>query len=279
MLGILGIELTNRLSKTALNFPAGNLVGLPTDEELVSFFTDIHYQGPIDLTKLSKSLLVDEWSCFFDTLIKVFSNCTKTSFSNIPSLLQYIGFAVANNRRINFAQLTWHVMVRRIIASKRDFGLGNKVSCYYPRFFSVILHHVLSPEHMALFNNSPFEVAQTTTKKFYTRLATSLKFTNVPCCCYSLLIQLTYNLPVIQTQPHVHQPPVDQSTQVGVSTPLQVNPPVSGATQVESQEDVRADQGIVEPQSPTQVIEPNTESYTHPTQTSRPKTPREEKNE
>ena len=35
--------------------------------------------------------------------------------------------------------------------------------------------------------------------------------------------------------------------------------------------DVRADQGIVEPQSPTQVLEPNTE--TQSTQTSRPKLP------
>ena len=256
--------------RTALNFPADNLVGLPTDEELVSFFTYIHYQGPIDLTKLYKSLFVDEWSCFFVTLIKMFANCTKTSCSNIPSLFQYIGFAVVNNRRINFAQLTWHVMVRRIIASKRDFGPGNKVSCYYPRFLSVILHHVLSPEHMALFNNSQFEVAQTTTKKFYTRLATSLKFTNVPVVVTPHLSNYI-QLPVIQTQPPVHQPPVDQSTQVGVSTPLQVNPPFSGATQVEFQEDVRDAQGIVEPQSPTQVIEPNTESYTHPTQTSRPK--------
>ena len=92
--------------RTALNFPADNLVGLPTDQELVSFFNDINYQGPVDLTRLSKSLLVDEWSSFFDTLIKVFANCAKISFSNIPSLLQYIGFAVAYNRRINFAQLT-----------------------------------------------------------------------------------------------------------------------------------------------------------------------------
>ena len=180
--------------RIALNFPADNLVGLPTDEELISFFNDIHYQGPVDLTKLSKSLLVDEWSCFFDTLIKVFANYTKTSFSNIPSLLQYTGFAVAHNRRINFTQLTWHVMMRRIITSKRDFGMGNKVSCYYPRFLSVILHHVLSPEHMALFNNNPFEVAQTTKKKFYTRLGTSLKYTNVPVVVtphLSNFIQLT----------------------------------------------------------------------------------------
>ena len=89
--------------RAALNFPADNLVGLSTDQELVSFFTDIHYQGPVDLTRLSKSLLVDEWSSLFDTLIKVFANCTKTNFSNIPSLLQYIGYAVAYNRRINFA--------------------------------------------------------------------------------------------------------------------------------------------------------------------------------
>ena len=103
---------------------------------------------------------------------------------------------------------------------------------------------------MAFFNNSPFEVAQTTTKKFYTRLATSLKFTNVSVIVTPHLSNYI-QLPVIQTQPHVHQPPVDQSTQAGVSTPLQVNPHISGATQDESQGDVRADQGIVEPQSPT----------------------------
>ena len=265
--------------RAALHFPTENLVNLPSDQELVSFFTNINYQGPLDLTRLSKSNLVDEWSCFFDTLIKVFTNCTKTSFSNIPSLLQYIGFAVANNQRINFAQLIWHVMVRRIIASKRDFGLGNKVSCYYPRFLSIILNHILSPEHVALFNNSAFEVAQTTTKKFYTRLATSLKFTNVHVVVTPYLSNYIH-LPVIQTQVHtVPQPPVDQSTQAGVSTPLQVIPPISGSSQTESQVDTRADQGIVEPQSPTQVIEPNTESYIPTQSTSRPKLPVRRKKE
>ena len=173
---------------------------------------------------------------------------------------------------INYAPLTWHVMVRRIIAAKRDFGLGNKVSCYYTRFLSLILHHVLSLEHMALFNNSLFEVAQTTTKKCFTRLATSLKYTNVHVVVTPHLSKYI-QLPVIQTQPHVHQPPVDQSTQAGVSAPIHVTPSVSGATEVQSQVDVRADQGIVEPQSPSQVIEPNTETQTHPTQTNRPKLP------
>ena len=66
---------------------------------------------------------------------------------------------------------------------------------------------------------------------------------------------------------------MDQSTQVGVSTPLQVISPISGSSQAESEVDVRADQGIVEPQSPTQVIEPNTESYIPTQSTSRPKLP------
>ena len=258
--------------RAALNFPSDNLVNLPSDQELVSFFSNINYQGPLDLTKLSKSNLVDEWSCFFDTLIKVFANCTKTSFSNISSLLQYIGFAVANNQRINFAQLIWHIMVRRITAAKRDHGLGNKVQCYYPRFLSIILNHILSPEHTALFNNSAFEVSQTTNKKFYTRLATSLKYTNIPVVVTPYLSNYIH-LPVIQTQQvhQVPQPPVDQSTQAGVSTPLQVLHPISGSSVTESQVDARADQGIVEPQSPTQVIEPHTESNIPQQSTSRPK--------
>ena len=76
-------RIDESLVGAALNFPTDNLVNLPSDQKLVSFFININYQGPVDLTKISKSHLVDEWSCFFDTLIKVFVNCTKTSFSNI----------------------------------------------------------------------------------------------------------------------------------------------------------------------------------------------------
>ena len=80
-------QIDKLVVRAALKFPSDNLVNLPSDQELVSFFTNINYQGPLDLNKLSKSNLVDEWSCFFDTLIKVFVNCTKTSFSDISSLL------------------------------------------------------------------------------------------------------------------------------------------------------------------------------------------------
>ena len=123
---------------------------------------------------------------------------------------------------------------------------------------------------MALYNSSPFEVAQTTTKKFFTRLATSLKFTNVPVVVTPYLSNFI-QLPTIQTQPPVPQPPVDQSTQAGVSAPRQViSPPSAADLNVESQVDVRTDQGIVAPQSPSQVIEPNSETLP---QTSRPKLP------
>ena len=46
---------------------------------------------------------------------------------------------------------------------------------------------------------------------------------------------------------------MDSSTQADSSAQIQVLPPISGSHVTESQEDVRADQGIVEPQSPTQV--------------------------
>ena len=54
----------------ALNFSNGNFVNLPYDQDLMSFFSNINYQGVVDLTKLSKSNLVNEWDCFFDTLAK-----------------------------------------------------------------------------------------------------------------------------------------------------------------------------------------------------------------
>ena len=150
----------------ALNFPSGNFVNLSYDHDLISFFNNINYQGPVDLTKISKSNLVNEWDCFFDTLAKVFSNFTKTSFHNISSLLQYIDFTVANNQRINLAQLIWSLMVKRINTTKKDHGLGSKVQCYYPRFLTLILNYLLTPEHKALFDNSAFEIPLTTHKSF-----------------------------------------------------------------------------------------------------------------
>ena len=138
----------------ALNLPTDNLLSLPSDQDLTSIFQIINYQGHIDLTRLSKSNLVTKWDCFFDTLTKVFSNCTKISFHNIQSKLQYSGYIVAYNQRINLARPIWTPMVRRLFTAKRDLTLGNKVQCYYPRFLTLILNHILSPAHKAIFDNS-----------------------------------------------------------------------------------------------------------------------------
>ena len=53
---------------------------------------------------------------------------------------------------------------------------------------------------------------------------------------------------------------MDQSTQAGSSTPLQVLSPFLGTGVSEPQVGGRADQGVVEPQPLTHVIEPNTKS-------------------
>ncbi|KAK1356704.1 hypothetical protein POM88_049960 [Heracleum sosnowskyi] len=139
----------------ALHFPRDNFVNLPSEADLIQIFTNIHYQGQIDLVKLSKSNLVSEWDLFFDTLAKVFSNCTKTNFHNIPSLLQNIGFAVANNLRINFGHLIWNHLVRRVLVAKSDHSSGRKVKCFYPRFLTIMINHVLTDEHKQLFSLVP----------------------------------------------------------------------------------------------------------------------------
>ena len=116
-------------------------------------------------------------------------------------------------------------MVRRIITANRDHGLGNKVQCYYPRFLTLILNHIFSPEQKALFDNSAFDVFLTTHKKFHTRLSTSSKFSNIHVIITSYMSNYI-NLPSIEAPPVQPQSPlVDQSTKAGSSTPLRVLPP------------------------------------------------------
>ena len=159
-------------------------------------------------------------------------------------------------------------MVRRLIATKRDLALGNKISFYYLRFLTLILNNILSPQDKAIFDNGPFEVSQTTHKKFYTRLYTNSKITGIPVIITPYMANYI-NIPTIQ--PHIfqsaeplqpEQPPVDPSTQADSTAQSQVLPPISSSNVTESQEDVSADQGIVKPQSPSQVIEQNTKSNT-----------------
>ena len=193
----------------ALNLPDRDFVGLPTN--ISKNFTSINYQGVIDLTKLSKSNLVAKWDCFFDTLAKVFGNCIKSSFANIPSLLQYIGLAIVHNQRINIGQLLFSTIIKCLLSAKDDHSRGRKVRCYYPKFLMLIANHLLSPEHKALFSNAAFEVSPTTHKKFFTRLETSLKFSQVPVLVTPFMATFI-PLPTIPEPVQEQQPPVDEST-------------------------------------------------------------------
>ena len=101
---------TSRTISEALHLPLDNLEPLPSVNDLIQFFTDLHYQSNINLTKMFKTNLVREWDLIFDTLAKVFSNCTQNSFQNIPSILQHIAYAITYNRRIDIGSLIFNIL-------------------------------------------------------------------------------------------------------------------------------------------------------------------------
>ena len=91
-------------------------------------------------------------------------------------------------------------------------------------------------------------------------LNTSSKYSNIHVVITPYMSNYI-NLPTIQTSPVQPQPPVDQSTRAGTSTPLQVLSHFLESGVGEPQEGDRADQGVVEPQPLTQIIEPNTDLH------------------
>lgn len=207
---------------TVLNLTSDDFVDPPSDNELRRFFRDIHYQSavdPLDLTKLTKKDLVSD--CFFDTLAKVFANCNKNTFSNIPSLLQYIGYVVVYNRRSNFGKLHLCVIVNRIRAARRDLTTGEKVSCYYPRFLMLIFNHLVSAEHQPLFLKEKFEVSMHTHKKFFIRFNIKGKFPNIPVLITSYMANFI-NLPTIPVQAPVQPEPAPEPPIL--EQPAPVNP-------------------------------------------------------
>lgn len=274
---------------TALNLPKDNFIDLPDDNMLVQFFQHINYQGTVELPKLTKSEVVSEWDVFFDTISKVFSNSTKRNFHVISSLIQYIGYVVAHNQRVNIGRLLFNVMMRSLVIAKQDFDLGQKIFCYYPRFLMLIFNNLVYREQQALFVNSPFVMSNTTHKKYYTCLGTASKFPGV------LVVITRYMFTYIHANA-IMPDPVNIPLAVGAIEPsnTQVAPPVlvpaplsgidrlrisnPGISYVETSMGIQTqgatretDQGIVQPQqSLTQVIKPNT-SVSNPSQTPKPR--------
>ena len=145
--------------------------------------------------------------------------------------------------------------------------MRTKIHCYYPRFLTLIFNHLVSSEQQRAFANNEFEVSMSTHKNFFTRLDTQHRLGR-PVVITPFMANFIDNLPTIPAPVPESQTPVDQSTQAGTSarTSEQVLSPIQVATPPtislsEPQVGNRADQEVVEPQLPTQVIEPYIESY------------------
>ncbi|KAK1396442.1 hypothetical protein POM88_006305 [Heracleum sosnowskyi] len=145
--------VTFELFCDVLHFPKDMFDPLPTDDELSQFFVNIHYQGPFQMVKLSKSFVVREWDLFYDTIARVFGNCTKTNFHCITSLNQYIAYAIVFGRRLNFTEILWNLLLNRLAHSRRDSDNGVKVRCWYPRFLTLIINHLLTAEQVVIPNS------------------------------------------------------------------------------------------------------------------------------
>ncbi|KAK1397586.1 hypothetical protein POM88_007449 [Heracleum sosnowskyi] len=249
--------ITEGLFCEVFQLPRDNFDRTPSDIELIQFFTRIHYQGPLELTKLSKANLVCEWDILFDTLAKVFSNCTKSNFQHIPSLLQYIAYAIVFNVRLNIGHLIWSLMVRRVSNARIDHDSGRNVRCFYPRFLTILINHVLSDAHKELFSNAVSIPSPTTFSKFYQRLHTSSKWNMTPVVVSPFMAQFIH-LPTFE--PFVPDQQLVIAAGTSEELPLQVIHPISGSSGTSAQTQVvdRTDQEVVEPQSLSQVREPNT---------------------
>jgi hypothetical protein len=246
---------TESLFNSVLNFPQGNFVPFPSDDELTVFFRNIFYHGDINLTRLERKNMLQEWDYFFDTICKVFTNSTKGNFNTISSPLQYIGFAVANNISLNFGSLIWKLMLQRINQAKKSIEKEEKVLCFYPRFLMVLFNLLVPAELHGPFLDEPPAKSGKQTKRYFTGLVSSNRFRSVP-------VRITHHmsnfitLPIIDPQqpPIQHQPQVTTADQVLQSQPGASSSNIAAST-VQTQV-VRTDQGVVEPQPLTQIPDP-----------------------
>ena len=106
---------------------------------MIKFFSDINYSGVLDLTRLNKNLLVSEWYCFFDTIAKVFANCTQKNFNILTSLVQNIGYAIVYNQRIDIGKILWGIIVYRIKCAKRSFDKRTQIHYLLSSLFNAYL--------------------------------------------------------------------------------------------------------------------------------------------
>ncbi|KAK1392928.1 hypothetical protein POM88_011984 [Heracleum sosnowskyi] len=162
--------------------------------------------------------------------------------------------------RLNFGHLLWEIVVRRVFNARKEFDNGRKIKCFYPRFLSLVLNSLLSNEHQELFRNGRFFISPTTDRKFYHRLQTSFRYSNVPVLISNYMTNFI-NLPSFEPPVPEQRIVTSTGTEEVIQPQVRTSIPGSSGTVSETQEVDRADQEFVEPQTLSPIIEPNTESY------------------
>ena len=246
-------------------FPMENLVYDPTPEQIEMFFRFIRYQdGNFNTGNLSRTFLTQYWNFFFHTLNHVFSS-DRTNQDRIPEFIQIIGYAVANNLRINFGKIVLgQIILKMKHLGTRDVQTQN-VKCLYPRFLQLILNDFLNDiDRVRLENGQKVECSSMKTNVI--NYISKKKYTDVPTVLTEYL--KTVPLPLLPRpvragirQGNISIPAIPTSVFPIVSQEIQfLQPPVA----------ILPDQEQEIPPTLTQVEEPILQMQTQTQQTPTP---------
>ena len=130
-------SINGDILNTCLNFPPNTHAKSPTETNIRTMLNEINYDVPdANLGKIVRKNLRKEWSYFFDSLIKVFSEKI-SNFDAITSVIQEIVYGILYNHFHDLGEL---------IITEIGTKLGNIESrsknIYYARFIMLIANHV-----------------------------------------------------------------------------------------------------------------------------------------
>ena len=122
----------------SLNLPANTHAKSPSEVDIKKMLNEINYSTPnANLGKNFRKNLRNEWSYFFDSLIKVFSEKI-SNFDAITSVIQEIVYGVLYNHFHDLGEL----LIIEIGTSLGNIKSRSK-NIYYARFIMLIANHVV----------------------------------------------------------------------------------------------------------------------------------------
>ena len=121
----------------SLNLPANTHAKSPSEVDIRKMLNEINYVVPdANLGKIVRKNLRKEWSYFFDSLIKVFSEKI-SNFDAITSVIQEIAYGVLYNHFHDLGEL---IIIE--IGTKLGNIESRSKNIYYARFIMLIANHV-----------------------------------------------------------------------------------------------------------------------------------------